>query len=97
MNQIAWSAKEVHRHTFRVGLFLRRGVDQQYATQLADRMHERDAEHDDRRMCLECSNLQRGGLCFAASQGRIKDVSKHWQPVRDLLMRCEGFEWSKPA
>ena len=92
-----WGDREKFRHQFRVGLFQRRGLDEQYATQLADRLWERDASGDDRTFCLECTGLQRSGHCFPASQGRIKGVSKEWRPVRDLLMRCEGFEWRKPA
>lgn len=93
----AWTDKERARHAFRVGLFQRRGLDEAYATQLADRLWERDAERDDRRLCLECAGLQRGGTCFPASQGRMHGVDRRYTPVQDQLQRCPNFTWSMPA
>lgn len=91
-----WTDKAIARFEFRVALFVRRGLDERYADQLADRLFERDFERDDRRFCLECAHLQRSGGCFVASQGRMPGVDRRFHPVRDLLQRCNHFDWQKP-
>ncbi len=94
----AWGDKEIARFKFRAALFKRRGLDERYAEELADRMFERDFEQDDRRMCIECKHLQQSGRCFAASQGWMpKNTTQRHEPVRDLFQRCECFDWQKPA
>lgn len=91
-----WGEAEIRRFEFRKALFIRRGIHEHYAEELADLLFERDFEKDDRRYCLECTHLQRSGGCFAASQGRIKGADRRMHPVRDLLQRCEHFEWQRP-
>lgn len=44
---------------------------------------------DDRRYCLECSNLA-AGCCLAAWRGEI-EASRHYRPIDDLPRRCEGY------
>jgi hypothetical protein len=51
-----------------------------------------DADLDDRRMCIECSHLQRDGGCFAARQGWIARAATYLTPVKNMLQRCERFE-----
>lgn len=92
-----WTDKEIARFSFRRGLFIRRGVSMDRAELLADTLALRDQQHDDRRMCIECSNLQRDGGCLAVRQGWISKTDKRHTPVQDVLQRCEGFQWSKPA
>jgi hypothetical protein len=91
-----WGDAEFLRFAFRVELFKRRGVEPALAEFTADVLALRDQEHDDRRLCLECANLQKNGACFAAAQGRLPQTSQKHHPVRALLQRCEGFEWQKP-
>jgi hypothetical protein len=91
-----WGDAEFRRFAFRTALFNRRGVDTNTAERLADRLALRDQEKDDRRICLECLNLQRSGHCFAAAQGRVPNTAKRHQPVQDLLARCEAFEYVTP-
>lgn len=91
-----WTDREFTRFAFRLGLFQRRGVDEQRAESLADRLALRDQERDDRRICLECQHLQRSGHCFAAAQGWISNASKHLTPVQDRLARCEAFAFQTP-
>jgi hypothetical protein len=50
----------------------------------------REAEGDNRRRCAECGNLNERGACLAAQRGEIK-ASRHYNPMRDILRRCEGF------
>lgn len=96
LTPVACDDRELNRMVYRIGLFQRRGIDEGYAYELADRLLERDRERDDRRYCLECSHLQRSGACFAAQQGLLRDATRNHQPVRDLLQRCEGFSWQRP-
>lgn len=96
LTPVACDDRELKRMAYRIGLFQRRGIDERYAYELADRLLERDRERDDRRYCLECAGLQRSGACFPASQGLLRDASTRHHPVRDLLQRCEGFSWQKP-
>ncbi|HUD32038.1 MAG TPA: hypothetical protein VMR43_03345 [Variovorax sp.] len=82
----------VMRLAKRTDLFRRRGFDQSQATELAEALLRRDSEGDDRRMCLECSHLQRDGGCFAARQGWIQGAAINLAPVRTMLQRCECFQ-----
>ncbi len=45
---------------------------------------------DDRRRCDQCGNLTGRGLCLAAWRGEIV-ANPDYEPVRDLLRRCEGY------
>lgn len=90
------SSREISRFVFRQALFKRRGRTEVEAEALANRLQARDQERDDRRICLECSNLQAGGGCTAAALGRLHNTAKKHQPVPDIFQRCEGFEWARP-
>lgn len=98
-----WLTKQATRHAFRVGLFKRRGMDDTYAWQLADRMWERDAQHCELRMCIECSNLQRGNTCHPLSikqrtQAQAKGLqARPFEVIPDQFIRCPHFDWAKPA
>ena len=46
---------------------------------------------DDRRLCRDCSNLARSGQCLAAQRGTI-DAHRGYQPVKNVLHRCNGFK-----
>lgn len=105
--RMPWGEREITRFKFRVALFQRRGLEEPDAETLADRLYERDFERDDRRMCLECKHLQRGGTCFAARQGLLAGVSAEkgangrsnadfYTPPQQTLMRCEGFDFVTP-
>ncbi|MDQ9168994.1 hypothetical protein Q8A64_01085 [Oxalobacteraceae bacterium R-40] len=45
--------------------------------------------NDDRRTCNQCNNLM-GRRCLAALRGEIA-ASRDHEPIRDMLMRCEGY------
>ena len=47
------------------------------------------AAHDDRRTCDQCANLE-GRRCLAAWRGEI-GANRDYEPVRDILRRCEGY------
>jgi hypothetical protein len=44
---------------------------------------------DDRRTCDQCANLA-GRRCLAAKRGEIV-ASSNYEPIHDLLRRCEGY------
>ena len=44
---------------------------------------------DDRRTCDQCANLM-ARRCQAAKRGEIV-ASRHYEPIRDLPRRCEGY------
>jgi hypothetical protein len=44
---------------------------------------------DDRRTCTQCANLV-GRRCLAAKRGEIV-ASRSYEPIRDILKRCEGY------
>ncbi len=45
---------------------------------------------DNRRTCDQCANLTGRGLCLAARRGEIV-ASRSYEPIRELLRRCEGY------
>jgi TubC N-terminal docking domain len=56
-----------------------------------DRLRTRDRQEDDRRMCIECTHLGDTGRCLAAATGRLCNADRRYEPVPDLLQRCEAF------
>lgn len=94
----ALNDRQIGRMSYRIELFKRRGVDEERAERLACRLQSRDADADDRRMCLECSNLQRGGTCFAAkNKSLVVHVQGHqFTPITDVLHRCPTFSFQTP-
>lgn len=86
---------EIQRHTKRQALFVRRGQSPADAYGLAEKALMRDADWDDRRMCIECAHLQKDGACFAARQGWLPGP-RHLTPEKTILQRCHRFEWQKP-
>lgn len=87
-----WSASAIARFSGRLGLALRRGFSGGDADDLAERLHLRDVQDDDRRMCLECSHLDARGRCRAAEAGAVLGADPRLEPVPTILMRCEAFE-----
>lgn len=81
-----WKDAEFRRFDFRIGLFKRRGMTQGEAESTADRLALRDQERDDRRLCVECSNLRPQLRCA---------TNTNW-PIDGALQRCPGFAWERP-
>jgi hypothetical protein len=85
---------EIDRFTARLARFADRGVIQDDAECLADRLVIRDREQDDRAICLECAHLHRAGRCGnwqrAGVAIRAWDAQLGPDFVR-LLQRCDGF------
>ncbi len=91
----AISEREAGRVVVRLGLFTRRGWPPDKAQAFADRLTTRDRERDDRRACIECSNLQRKGGCFIAQEGKLHRITRTYTPITDILQRCNAFAWAK--
>jgi hypothetical protein len=96
LNPTTTEARVAARLDKRIRLFRRRGCDDVTAGEMAEQLALRDADLDDRRMCIECAHLQRDGGCFAARQGWLFGTSRSLTPVQTMLQRCERFEWQKP-
>lgn len=75
----------------RVQRFIERGIAADAAERLALRLHVRDQDQDDRRLCLECSYLGAQGHCIAAASGRLPGASARLEPVQTILQRCDAF------
>lgn len=81
----ALNDKQIARMAFRVELFQRHGWDEKRAERWADRLHQRDLDRDDRRLCVECKNLLSQWRC--AQRGLV---------LVDVLQRCPTFSWMTP-
>jgi hypothetical protein len=46
---------------------------------------------DDRRYCTQCLNL-RGRTCTIARPGGLVSARQGYQPMRDVLQRCAGYQ-----
>lgn len=87
-----WDQGAIGRFTARAHQFQRRGFAEQDAEDLAERLHLRDVQADDRRMCLECRHLSgstpTGWRCLSHRAARIGG-----ELAGDLvtaLQRCPG-------
>lgn len=81
----AWNDRQISRFSFRESLFTRRGLTPADAETLADELAFRDFDYDDRRVCVECKNWQRGNTC---SQSLPTSMTQ--------LARCHGFKFVTP-
>ena len=67
------------------------GMGRADAETLAEKLTRRDREHDDRRLCLECTWLGDSGRCLAAATGRISGADRRLEPVQTILRQCGAF------
>lgn len=88
----AMNTGEIDRMVSRVELFVNRGLNLIDATLLADKLVIRDRDGDDRRLCLECSNLSggTGKRCGAWRRAGLvgPGVPAGWPEV---AQRCPAF------
>lgn len=76
------------RHTAKVMVFHRRGLRSEDAEALARDVARRALDFDDRRICLECRNLQ-GVRCAVP---RLAGAGVVVTPLLRMPQRCPGFE-----
>jgi len=93
-HSIAMNTAEIETIIERIEAFTRHGLDEADAEVLADRLTTRDRTQDDRRMCLECSNLRRGAGLWRCIQWERAGLAVADVPgsLVNLLQRCEGFK-----
>ncbi len=84
--------QEVDASSTRMIRFTDKGVNVAEAEQLADKLVLRDREGDDRRLCLECANLQGVGP-WRCARFLVADVSSIGLAPELVvqLQRCPGF------
>lgn len=85
-----WDEAACSRFVARVSLFLRRGIAATDADDLAERLHLRDAQGDERALCLECAHY-RSGRCGNHRRAGLysPDLGRN---LAGLLQRCPGFQ-----
>jgi len=66
------------------------------ADHLAERLTLRDRQADDRRLCVECRELEASGRCAAARRGTLAGADRRLVPTQNILMRCPAFRGSDP-
>lgn len=78
----------------RVVLFTERGLSLHEAETEADRLFTRDAQRDDRRLCLECAHLSGTVTTRRCSQWRALGLSSAAIPadLSLILQRCSEFD-----
>ncbi len=89
----AMNTVEIDTFTGRLARFTDKGLSLDEAEVLADKLVIRDRESDDRRLCLECSNLSRTGTGWSCRNWRQAGIGAPGVPA-DLvrqLQRCDGF------
>lgn len=90
-----WDAAEIAVFVGRAAKFAQMGrTDPEH---LAERLTLRDRQRDDRRMCLECRELEFTGRCAAARRGEIQGADRCLEPVPNILMRCPAFKGAVSA
>ena len=76
----------------RMALLLRRGIGPVGANDLADRLHLRDVQGDDRRMCVECRHLVGRAGDWRCGNHREAGVGRDLPAVLTTTMqRCPAF------
>ncbi len=84
-----WSDSTCGRFVARVALFMRGGINATDADDLAERLHLRDMQDDDRHLCLECRHLAGRRCCNLGVAGVGRDLPGE---TVFMLQRCPGFE-----
>ena len=87
-----WDDTEIETFMVRSTRFSAMGrVD---AEHLAERLTLRDRQADDRRLCVECRELEASGRCAAARRGALANTDRRLEPTQNILMRCPAFSGS---
>jgi hypothetical protein len=81
---------EIKRHGRRRDRFIKEGLSDDEAWDLADKMFDRDRDvMDDRRLCFECNHYhEKSKLCQVIKGADGKSI----RPLRFILQRCPLFQ-----
>ncbi len=86
----SWDGACDARFTLRTGTFILAGFHVDDAEDLAERLHLRDVEGDDRKTCFECGHMDAGQRC--RNSATVGMASAHvGRAGAVLLRRCVGF------
>ncbi len=87
-----WDDAAIGRFEARVALLMRRGFSDDDADALAERLHLRDVQMDDRRLCLECIHLAGRAGAWQCGKHRTARVMRELpDELATRLQRCPGF------
>ena len=87
-----WNDAACARFAARVVLFLRRGIGATDADDIAERLHLRDVQADDRAMCVECRYLAGRPDAWRCTNARAAGVGTELPAALVTLpQRCAGF------
>lgn len=93
-----WDDATCARFVARVSMFLRRGLNAADADDLAERLHLRDVQGDDRHLCLECRHLAGRSGAWRCGNARAAGVGVALpEALAALPQRCPGFARSSAA
>ena len=88
-----WDDTACARFVARVALFMRRGINATDADDIAERLHVRDVQGDERRLCIECAHLAgrtlSGWRCGDARAAGVASVLP--AELVTMAQRCAGF------
>lgn len=89
-----WDDAVIERFTARAFGLMRRGFVAAAANDLALRLHVRDVQGDDRRLCLECGNLAwRPPNCGRCRKARAAGVGAALPTeLMALMQRCPAYQ-----
>lgn len=89
----AWDDVAIARFVARVALLMRRGFDATDADDLAERLHLRDVQGDDRAICVECRNLAGRSGAWHCGNHQAAGVGRDLpQALVTTMQRCAGFQ-----
>lgn len=92
-----WDDAAIARFVARVALFMRRGIGAGDADDLAERLHRRDVQGDDRRLCIECAHLAGRPGAWRCTNARAAGVGSELpRGLATRLQRCGGFQEPPP-
>ncbi len=87
----SWDDAAIARFTARTDLLEGLGLVPQNAEDIAERLHLRDVERDDLRICLECAHMDQRGRCEQPQRVRLPTADRRVWPVALMLHRCPSF------
>ncbi len=98
-NGSAANGAELTLMSARLERFARIGMDVDQAEKLADRLKDRDREHDDRRACVECSSLNGCPGNWRCMSFRARGARDPGLPhdLTTMLQRCPTYTSGQPV
>jgi len=83
-----WNDAEIEAYTRRTLFLIAMGCAEPSAEAVAERLHERDRDGTDLRLCWECQGLRRN-VC---TRWQAAGYTRPETPLTNVLQRCPGFQ-----